>query len=147
MVGELCRLGWLWIPLASATAVCGLVVAIFAFIRSGEAVKASIPGPEVRSAFVGFTVVRMRPCDEHQFAISRLESHNGKFLVVADVTLKALPDVLLNFVPLGKRVKSVAFDPPAISLIIRTSTSHEIVRACVICRQHPHIRRWIEIPI
>jgi hypothetical protein len=148
MVGELIPLSWVWLPPASAlVAVCGFFVAIFAFIRSGQAVRASVPGPEVRTATPGFTVVRMRQCDEHQFAISRLEARNANFLVVADIKLTAIPDILRGYLPLGKRVRSMTFNPPAVSLIIRTTSSHENIRVCVICRQDPEIRRWIDIPI
>ena len=147
-VGELIRLSWVWLPPASAlTAVCGFFIAILAFIRSSQAIRATVPGPEVRTAAPGFTVVRMRPCDEHQFAISRLEARNGNFLVVADIKLKAIPDVLKGYLPLGKRVKSMTLSPPAVSLIIRTTKGHENIRVCVICRQDPDIRRWIDIPI
>jgi len=127
--------------------VCGLLIAILAFFRSSRAIRASVPGPEVRTAAVGFTVLRMRSCDEHQFAISRLEARNGNFLVVADIKLTAIPDILRGYLPLGKRVKSMTVNPPAVSLIIRTTSGHENIRVCVICRQDPNIRRWIEIPI
>lgn len=148
MVGELIRLSWVWLPPASAlAAVCGLFIAILAFVQSSKAIRASVPGPEVRTAAAGFTVLRMRPSDEHQFAISRLEARNGNFLVVADIKLKAIPDILRGYLPLGKRVRSMTLDPPAVSLIIRTTGGHENIRVCVICRQDPNIRRWIEIPI
>lgn len=148
MVLGLSQSDCLWILLASAlTAACGLILAIFALIRSENAYRASIPGPEVRCALAGFTVVRMRACDEHQFAISRLEARNGNFLVVANIKLKALPDMLNGYSAPGKQVKSMTFVPPATSLIVRTSNSHEAVRICVVCRQAPHIRRWVELPL
>lgn len=148
MMGELIGLNPVWLAPASALlAVCGLFIAILAFVRSSKAIKASVPEPEVRSAASGFTVVRMWPCDEHQFAISRIEARNGNFLVVADIKLKAIPDILKGYLPLGKRVKTMTLNPPAVSLIIRTTSGHEIVRVCVISRQDPSIQRWIEIPI
>jgi hypothetical protein len=146
MVAEFFRLNWTWVA-AWAVAAFGVLLAVLALFRSGKALQVSIPEPEVRTAHAKFTIIRMRPSDEHRFAISRVASRGGKFLVTADVRLRDLPDIVRGYLPLGRRVRSAEFDPPATSLVIRTAQEGSIIKACIISRADPRIHKWVKISV
>ena len=146
MVAEWLRLNWIWAATWVVVAF-GVLLAVLALFRSGKALRASIPEPEVRTAHAKFTILRMRPADEHRFAISRVVSGGGKILVTADVRLRDLPDIVRGYRPLGRRVRSAEFDPPATSLIIRTANEGSIVKARIISRADPRIHKWIKISV
>jgi hypothetical protein len=134
-----------WIVVGVALGALSLMVSLLALRRSMIAVRASIPHPEVQNILVEFVVIRMRPGDEHRFAISTIKSRSGKFLVSSDVKLRDLPDILRGYAPLGRRIRSAKFDPPATSLIVRTPQGGTHMRARVVSRLDPSISKWITI--
>jgi hypothetical protein len=146
MVAEFLRQNWAWTSLCCAAGFA-VALAILALLQSAKAMRASIPEPEVRAAYTEFTVIRMRPADEHRFGISHVESRKGKFLVTADMRLRELPDLVRGYLPLGRRIKSAKFDPPATSLIIRTALKGKLVRARITSRGDKCIYKWIKISL
>jgi hypothetical protein len=148
MVAQLLsRLSVDWVIAGIVLSAVSILVSVFALVRSSKAVRASIPDPEVQTVLVEFVVIRMRPADEHRFAISIIASRSGKFLVSSDVKLRDLPDILRGYAPLGRRIRSATFDPPATSLIIRTPQSGTKMRARIVSRLDPSISKWITIGI
>src|SRR5580692_10419753 len=108
------------VSIAGALVICALAFSLLGFWRSGRAITSSIPDPEINCVLDEFTVIRMRPHDEHRFAISVIESRAGRFLVAADAKLRDLPDILKGYAPSGRMIRSAEFRPPAVSLIVRT---------------------------
>ena len=147
MLAEFFRQCWVVASISGVLAICGFGFAVLALRRSGKALRASIPEPEVRAAYNEFTVVRMRPADEHRFAISVIASRTDKFLVTADAKLRDLPDIFRGYAPLGRRIRSTKFDPPATSLIIRTKKKGNFIKVRVVSREDPRIFKWIAIKL
>jgi hypothetical protein len=145
MPAKLLLSSWDKISISDALAFCALTLSVLGYRRSSTSLVASIPEPQVSSAFSGFTVIRMHPSDEHRFAISVIESASDKFLVTADVNLLNLPDIIRGYSPSGRRIRSAEFDPPATSLIVCTKSDACSVKVRVVLKTDHRINKWVEI--
>jgi hypothetical protein len=139
---------WVMPSISGALSICGLSLAVLAFWKSCASLIASIPEPQVNSAFSGFTVIRIAPCDEHRFAISVIKSRTEKFLVTADAKLRDIPDIIRGHTPSGRRIRSAEFAPPAISLIVSTKNNTSCtIRVLVVLASDHRIKKWVEIKL